>query len=288
MRPFRKLRDNLLSSLVSELEPLPPVLCSFNVYPAASCSSTLIIPQLTPHNRILLPVTPRFNTTTSPSKMYPTPPSSYERESPIDTFMSNFEMDVDEDAPIMDLKSAAPLDGIGYNLIQLPEPAPEPRPQPKALVVGRLGTPPPPEQPPSLASSYDSVSSDGDFEELYCAYLSEVLRLTDGGVVDLTDEELPMYLGYGGGFVNNVEAVTAGLAAMDLATLEAQMEVDAAFNVEYTEIKDYDANAIVQDVWRFTPTDADRALLCAPLLTTVDLPDVDSAASSGYFGFDAY
>ena len=240
--------------------------------------------------------------------MYPTPPSSYENDSPINTFMSNFEMDVDEDAPSVSLNlfaaevsrltlnqmdlvktsilssressPAVPLSDIGYNYMQLPEPEPE------APLVGRLGTPPPPEQPPSLASSYDSASSDGDFQELYYAYLSEVL--TDGGVVDLPDGGLRLYYGDDGDFVNNVETVTAGLAAMDLTAHEAEMDAYPAFDVEYTEVKDYDANAIVQDVWRFTPTDEDRALLCAPFLTTVDLPDVDSAASSGYFGYDAY
>lgn len=129
------------------------------------------------------------------------------------------------------------------------------------LIIGRCGTPPPPSQPPSLTSSLESTSSSGSFEERYAIFAAGALRQDDV-----------------------VAEVAKSLARMRVEPVPGRVP-----DVDITDIEQYDAEAIIQDVLNYNPTEEDRALLDAPYLTFYkDLPLVDNFAAAEDFEFGAY
>ena len=117
----------------------------------------------------------------------------------------------------------------------------------------------PQSQPPSLVSSFNSISSSGSLDERSGGAASA--HSEDGGVAELTTTMSRL-------LNQALESAPVYIPAHDMTEY-------AAIDVEYVDIDNYDIDAIIGDVLSFIPTNDDLTVLNAPWLDfCVDLPEV--------------
>ncbi|EKM53576.1 uncharacterized protein PHACADRAFT_260003 [Phanerochaete carnosa HHB-10118-sp] len=212
--------------------------------------------------------------------MYPTRSASLDESvvfvPPSTNSQAVFTLEEDECFPMTldtmsrdDSKLCIPQVNSWENALQLTHMEPEfPAQVQDSFLVGRLGTPPPPSQPPGLTFSLDSVSSSGSFDERYSAFAAGALP-EERGVAKITSDMARLRV--------EPTATVPGRVPNCDADADIGMDID----IEFTSVEHYDAKTIVDDIMRFNPTDEDRTLLRAPYLTFCrDLPSVDDVAAA--------